>query len=102
MGRLARGDGRVVKAVLAAPAGRGAIKVRSTKGLFGLVPAESAPCLCGVNATTSAEPRWLDAGVEMRAYVDLCDVGGETTFLWCVLCLLMLVLLPVWWLPLCP
>ena len=30
--------------------------------------------------TTSAEPRWLDAGVQKRAYLDICAVGGETTF----------------------
>jgi len=102
VGRLARGVGRVVKAVWAAPAGRGATEVKSTEGFFGLVPAESAPCLCGVSATTSAEPRWWDADVETRAYLDLCAVGGETSFLWCVWCLLMLVLLSVWWLPSCP
>ena len=102
VGRLAHGAGRVVKAVRAAPAGRGATGMKSTEGLFGLVPAESAPCLSGVSGTTSAEPRWLDAGVGTRAYLDLCAVGGETIFLWCVWCLLMLVLLSVWWLPSCP
>jgi len=35
-------------------------------------------------ATTSAEPRWLDAGARTRAYLDICAVGGETDFLWCV------------------
>jgi len=34
-------------------------------------------------APTSAEPRWLDAGVRTRAYLDICAVGGETDFLWC-------------------
>jgi len=84
MGRLARGAGRVVKAVWAAPAGRGATGVKSTEGLFGLVPVESAPCLFGVSATTSTEPRWLDAGIGTRAFLDLCAVGGEINFMWCV------------------
>jgi len=48
-GRLARVVGRVFKAVWAAPAGRGATGVTSTEGFFGLVPAESAPCLLGAN-----------------------------------------------------
>jgi len=47
--RLARGVGRVVKAVWTAPAGRGATGVTSTEGFFELVPAESAPCLLSVN-----------------------------------------------------
>jgi len=49
VGRLSRRVGRVVKAVWAAPTGRGATGVTSTEGFFGLVPAESAPCLLGVN-----------------------------------------------------
>jgi len=53
-------------------------------------------------ATTSAEPRWLDAGARTRAYLDICAVGGETDFLWCLCSVLMLVLLSVWWLPYCP
>jgi len=84
VGRLARGAGRVVNAVWAAPAGRGATGVKSTEGLFGLVPAESAPCLFGVSGSTSAEPRWLDAGVGTRSYLDLCALGGETNVLVCV------------------
>jgi len=67
VGRFARRVGRVVKAVWAAPAGRVATGVKSTEGLFGLMPAESAQCLFGVNDTTSAGPRWLNAGVETRA-----------------------------------
>jgi len=47
--RLARGVGRVVKAVWAALPRRGATGVTSTEGFFELVPAESAPCLLGVN-----------------------------------------------------
>jgi len=53
-------------------------------------------------ATTSAQPRWLDAGVRTRAYLDIHALGGETDFLWRVWSLLMLVLLSVWWLPSCP
>ena len=38
VGRLARGVGRVVKAVWAAPAGRGATGVKSTEGFLGWFP----------------------------------------------------------------
>jgi len=44
-------------------------------------------------ATTSAEPRWLDAGAGTGAYLHICSVGGETDFLWYVWSVLMLVLL---------
>jgi len=44
-------------------------------------------------AAPSAEPRWLDAGVGTRAFLDFCAVGGETQVLWCAWCLHMLVLL---------
>jgi len=43
--------------------------------------------------------RWSDARVGMRAYLDLCDAGVETKLLWCVSCVLGLVLFSVWWLP---
>jgi len=42
VGRLARGVGRVVKALWAAPAGRAATGVMSTEGFFWLVLAETA------------------------------------------------------------
>ena len=76
--------------------------MKSTEGLFGLVPAESAPCLFGVSATSSTEPRWLHADVATRACLDLYAVGGETNFLWRVWCVLMLLMLSIWWLPSCP
>jgi len=102
VGRLARGVGRVVKAGWAAPAGRGATDVKRTEGFYVLVPAESAPCLFGVNATLCSEPRWLDACVGTRAYPDICDVGRGNNFLWCACSFVILVLLPVWFLPSCP
>ena len=47
--RLAHGVRRVLKALWAAPDGTGATGVTRTEAIFGLVPAESAPCLLGFN-----------------------------------------------------
>jgi len=93
--RLARGVGRVVKAVWAAPAGRGATGVTSTKGLFELVPAESVPCLLGVNPLQLPPSRvgWTQAYRRVHTWtfalwgvrLTFCGLSGAYSCLGCCL-----------------
>jgi len=95
VGRLARGFGRVMKAVWAAPAGRGATGVTSTEGFSGLVPAESAPCLLGVNPLQLPPSRvgWTQAYGRVHTWtftlwgarLTFCGVSGAYSCLCCCL-----------------
>jgi len=87
VGRLAHVVERVLKSVWAAPAGRGATGVTSTEGFFGLVPAESAPCLLGVNPLQLPPSRvgWTQAHGRVHTWtfalsgarLTFCGVCGE-------------------------
>jgi len=99
--RLARRVGRVVKTVWAAPAGRGATRVTSTDGFFGLVPAESAPCLLGVNPLQLPPSRvgWTQAYGRVHTWtfalwgarLTFCGVSGAYA---CVVVCLVVTFLP--------
>jgi len=93
--RLARGVGRVVKAVWAAPAGRGATGVTSTEDFFELVPTESAPCLLGVNPLQLPPSRvgWTQAHRRVHTWtfalwgarLTFCGLPGAYSCLCCCL-----------------
>jgi len=93
VGRLSRRVGRVVKAVWAAPTGRGATGVTSTEGFFGLVPAESAPCLLSVNLLQLPPSRvgWTQAYRSVHTWTfalwgarqTFCGVSGAYSCLCC-------------------
>jgi len=95
VGRLERGFGRVVKAVWADPAERGATKVTSTEGFFGPVPAESAPGLLGVNPLHLPPSRvgWTQAYGRVHTWtfalwgarMTVCDLSGAFSCLCCCL-----------------
>ena len=79
--RLARGVGQVVKAVWAAPAGRGATGVPRTEEFFELVPSESARCLLGVNPLQLPPSRvgWTQAYGRVHTW-KFALWGGRLTF----------------------